>query len=97
MKAIWTRDPSDVTDDEYNGFYKALTKDEKGKLHQIHFKAEGEISFRSILYVPKKAADGYYDRFYEKSTALKVINTTAQTHTLSHTTHLLTPADRLTD
>jgi len=72
VKAIWAREPTDIKDEEYEGFYKALTKDEKGKLNQIHFKAEGEISFRSILYVPKKVADGYYDRFYEKSTALKL-------------------------
>lgn len=72
VKAIWTRDSADITDDEYNGFYKTLTKDEKGKLNHIHFKAEGEISFKSILYIPKKAQDGYYDRFYEKSNALKL-------------------------
>lgn len=72
VKAIWTRDSSDITEDEYNGFYKTLTKDEKGKLNHIHFKAEGEISFKSILYIPKKAPDGYYDRFYEKSNALKL-------------------------
>lgn len=72
VKAIWTRDSSEITDDEYNGFYKTLTKDEKGKLNHIHFKAEGEISFKSILYIPKKAPDGYYDRFYEKSNALKL-------------------------
>ncbi len=63
---------SEIKDEEYDNFYKSLTKDEKGSLNHIHFKAEGEISFKSILYVPKKAPDNYYDRFYEKSNALKV-------------------------
>jgi heat shock protein beta len=38
----------------------------------MHFKAEGEISFKSILYIPEKASDGHYDKYYEKSNALKL-------------------------
>jgi len=72
VKAIWTRNARDITDEEYADFYKQLTKDEEGPLEKIHFQAEGEITFRSILYVPKKAPHGLYDRFYEKSTALKL-------------------------
>jgi len=72
LKAIWTRSPKDITEEEYNNFFKAITKDDKGSLRHIHFKAEGELAFKSILYVPKKCPDGYYDRFYEKSTSLKL-------------------------
>jgi len=72
VKAIWTRNPRDITDDEYASFYKSLTKDETGPLTKIHFTAEGEITFRAILYVPKKAPQGLYDRFYEKSTSLRL-------------------------
>ena len=72
VKAIWTRSPADITDDEYAAFYKTLTKDEKPPLAHIHFTAEGEITFRSILFVPSVVPAGAYDRFYEKSTALKL-------------------------
>jgi heat shock protein beta len=71
-KAIWTRSPSEITDDEYEAFYTALTKDEGGSLTKIHFTAEGEITFRAILYVPKTADPQLYDRFYEKTTGLKL-------------------------
>jgi len=71
-KAIWTRNPKDITDEEYNSFYEALTKDTNGPLAKIHFKAEGEISFKSILYIPKTAEHGLYDKYYEKSNALKL-------------------------
>jgi len=71
-KAIWTRNPKEITDDEYNAFYEALTKDTNGPLTKIHFKAEGEISFKSILYIPKKAEPSLYDKYYEKSTSLKL-------------------------
>jgi heat shock protein beta len=71
-KAIWTRSPREITEDEYENFYKSLTKATEGPLDHIHFVAEGEITFRSILFIPKKADAGLYDKFYEKSTSLKL-------------------------
>merc|ERR1711939_1162073 len=54
-KAIWTKSPKDVDDDEYNRFYKTISKDSEDPLTKMHFAAEGEIEFRSILFVPPKA------------------------------------------
>eukprot|EP00471_Norrisiella_sphaerica_P013898 CAMPEP_0184496932 /NCGR_PEP_ID=MMETSP0113_2-20130426/35261_1 /TAXON_ID=91329 /ORGANISM="Norrisiella sphaerica, Strain BC52" /LENGTH=733 /DNA_ID=CAMNT_0026883805 /DNA_START=6 /DNA_END=2207 /DNA_ORIENTATION=- len=71
-KPIWTRKPADIEEKEYIDFYKALTKDTDEPIEFSHFSAEGEISFKSILYVPKKAPAGYYDNYYKKSTALKL-------------------------
>jgi len=71
-KAIWTRSGKDVTDEEYGDFYQVLTEDDQGFLTKIHFSAEGDIAFKSILYIPKKAEANLYDRFYEKSTGLKL-------------------------
>merc|ERR1711959_695188 len=53
--AIWTRSPRDVEDDEYNRFYKTISKDTENPLTKMHFSAEGEIEFKSILFVPPKA------------------------------------------
>merc|ERR1719498_104765 len=53
--AIWTRSPRDVEDDEYHRFYKTISKDTEDPLTKMHFSAEGEIEFKSILFVPKKA------------------------------------------
>jgi heat shock protein beta len=73
VKAIWTRAPRDITEEEYTAFYRTLTKDENTEpLTKIHFTAEGEITFRAILFCPKKAPSGLYDKFYEKSTALRL-------------------------
>merc|ERR1719240_1856859 len=53
--AIWTRSPRDVEEDEYNRFYNTISKETDGPLSKMHFSAEGEIEFKSILFVPKKA------------------------------------------
>lgn len=72
VKAIWTRAPSEITDSEYQQFYKSISKDENGALDYTHFTAEGEITFKSILYIPEKAPSNLYDKFYDKSTALRL-------------------------
>merc|ERR1711968_281355 len=53
--AIWTRSPRDVEEDEYNRFYSTISKDTEKPLTKMHFSAEGEIEFKSILFVPGKA------------------------------------------
>eukprot|EP00762_Andalucia_godoyi_P001929 ANDGO_05983.mRNA.1 Endoplasmin homolog len=52
LNPIWTRNPKEVQEEEYQAFYKALTKEYDNATSHIHFKAEGDVSFRSILYIP---------------------------------------------
>lgn len=59
--AIWTRSKEDITDDEYQAFYKVLTRDEKEAEKWTHFNAEGNINFKSLLYIPKDVPYGYND------------------------------------
>jgi len=70
--AIWTRDRSEVTEDDYKNFYKSISKDSQDPLEWIHFKAEGEIEFKSILYIPKAAGGDNFNNYYGKSTALRL-------------------------
>jgi heat shock protein beta len=60
--AIWTRDPSEIEDEEYQKFFKAICKDPTDAATWSHFKAEGEVSFKSILFVPNEALN-LYDRY----------------------------------
>jgi len=49
-----------------------LTKDYDDPLTYIHFKAEGEVEFKSILYVPKRAPYDLFENYYGKSSSLKL-------------------------
>uniref|UniRef100_A0A914ZHF8 Histidine kinase/HSP90-like ATPase domain-containing protein n=1 Tax=Parascaris univalens TaxID=6257 RepID=A0A914ZHF8_PARUN len=60
VKPIWMRKSGEVEADEYDEFYKSITKDSEKPLAHVHFTAEGEVTFKSILYVPKR---GPYDMF----------------------------------
>ena len=53
-KAIWLRSPSDVTEEEYNEFYKHLTHDFAAPAHVIHYNVEGSQEFRALLYIPSQ-------------------------------------------
>jgi len=60
-KPIWTRSPTEVTEAEYNKFYKAITKDYEDPLYYTHFTAEGEVQFKSILFIPGRAPHNIFD------------------------------------
>jgi len=72
IKAIWTRSKEEITEEEYMSFYKTITKDPEEPLAYTHFRAEGEIDFKSILYVPSAAPMDLFENYYGKSSALKL-------------------------
>merc|ERR1712050_574326 len=72
QKAIWLRAKEDVTEEEYNEFYKSISKDYLDPLAYTHFNAEGEIEFKSILFLPKKAPFDMMDNYWTKKSEVKL-------------------------
>merc|ERR1712166_1392328 len=72
QKAIWLRAKEDVTEEEYNEFYKSISKDYLDPLAYTHFNAEGEIEFKSILFLPKKAPFDMMDNYHSKKSEVKL-------------------------
>ncbi|CEF70962.1 Glycoprotein 93 [Strongyloides ratti] len=63
VKPIWMRKASSVEPEEYNEFYKSISKDTDEPIAHVHFNAEGEVSFKSILFVPKKAQHDMFQNY----------------------------------
>lgn len=72
IKAIWLRDKTQISDEEYENFYKTITKDHEAPLTHTHFTAEGEIDFKAILFIPGQAPYDLFENYYGKSAALKL-------------------------
>jgi len=72
QKPIWVRAKEDITEDEYKEFYKSIAKDTKDPIAYTHFSAEGEIEFRSILYIPAKAPPEMFQNYYQTKTEVKL-------------------------
>ena len=60
MKPIWTRAKSDVTDEEYNEFYKHVASDWEDPLVTLPLKVEGRLEYQSLLFIPSKAPHDLY-------------------------------------
>jgi len=70
--AIWLRSANDVEEEEYYKFYKSVTKLDEKPMAYSHFRAEGDVEFKSILFIPATAPPDFFDNYHSRSAELKL-------------------------
>ena len=70
MVPLWQRSKKDVTEEEYNAFYQEKFFDYQAPLSTIHLNAEGNVSFKALLYIPTKQPFDYYSKEYKSGLQL---------------------------
>ena len=70
MVPLWHKNKNEITDEEYNNFYKDNFHDYSDPIKVIHSKTEGQVSYDSLMFIPSKAPYDYYSKDYEKGLAL---------------------------
>merc|ERR1711936_456260 len=71
-KPIWTRKPAEIEEEEYSEFYKSITKDSDDHLTHTHFIAEGEVTFKSLLFIPKLQPAESFNKFGQANENIKL-------------------------
>ena len=70
MVPLWKRAKSQITQEEYNQFYKDHFYDYSDPFRTIHFNVEGNVSFNALLYIPSRVPQGFYNADYKRGLQL---------------------------
>ena len=70
MVPLWRKPKTEITDEEYNTFYKDLTYDYEDPFLHLHTQAEGLVEYKALIYIPKKCPEAYFSKYFERGLKL---------------------------
>lgn len=73
-KPIWKKKKSDLTEEQYNEFYKSNFHDFEDSIHHMHINVQGNLEYTALLYIPQKAPYDFYSKDYKRGLQLYTKN-----------------------
>lgn len=70
MVPLWRKPKNDITEEEYNQFYKDLTYDYQDPFFHLHTSVEGAVDYKALIYIPKKCPEAYFSKYFERGLKL---------------------------
>ena len=70
MIPLWRKSKNEITDEEYNKFYKDMFYDFDDPFLHLHISAEGIVDYKALLYIPKKCPEAYFSKYFERGLKL---------------------------
>ena len=70
MIPLWRKSKNEITDEEYNKFYKDMFYDFDNPFLHLHISAEGVVDYKALLYIPKKCPEAYFSKYFERGLKL---------------------------
>ena len=70
MIPMWRKPKNELTDEDYNKFYKDMFYDFEDPFLHLHYNAEGLIEYKALLYIPKKCPDAFFSKYFERGLKL---------------------------
>lgn len=70
MIPLWRKSKNEITDEEYNKFYKDMFYDFDDPFLHLHISAEGVVDYKALLYIPKKCPEAYFSKYFERGLKL---------------------------
>ena len=70
MIPMWRKNKNEITEEEYNQFYKDLTYDYLDPFMHMHYSVEGAVDYKALLYIPKKCPEAYFSKYFERGLKL---------------------------
>lgn len=70
MVPLWRKSKSELTDEDYNKFYKDMFYDFTDPFMHLHYSVEGVVDYKALLYIPKKCPEAYFSKYFERGLKL---------------------------